>query len=94
MFADAQGKTPIEKPVVIAAKGHSFKDGKCTVCSATDPDYTGNNPATGVESGLLFAAALMIGVGALGRRRKKSAVSKPNSKKRRQVFSSAFFYFW
>lgn len=66
MFADAQGKTPIEKPVVIAAKGHSFKDGKCTVCSATDPDYTGNNPATGVESGLLFAAALMIGVGALG----------------------------
>ena len=66
MFADAREKRRLKNLVVIAAKGHSFKDGKCTVCSATDPDYTGNNPATGVESGLLFAAALMIGVGALG----------------------------
>lgn len=63
MFADAEGKTPIEKPVVIAAKGHSFKDGKCTVCSAVDPDYVASNPATGRDAPLVLVLALMTGAG-------------------------------
>lgn len=63
MFADAEGKTPIEKPVVIAAKGHSFKDGKCTVCSAADPDYVASNPETGRDAPLVAVLVLMTGAG-------------------------------
>lgn len=44
------------KNVDTAAKGHDYKDGKCTVCEAADPDYTkednsGEGNATEEKSG-------------------------------------------
>lgn len=39
-FSDAEGNTEIKlDDTVIAAKGHNYEDGKCTVCGAEDPDY-------------------------------------------------------
>ena len=72
------GKT-IEEGTVIAKTAHAFKDGKCTVCGAADPDYVpagttdtdkGNSggPGTGDDSDMtLWLALLMASIaGALG----------------------------
>ena len=72
------GKT-IEEGTVIARIAHTFKDGKCTVCGAADPDYVpagttdtdkGNSggPGTGDDSDMtLWLALLMASIaGALG----------------------------
>ena len=72
------GKT-IEEGTVIAKTAHVFKDGKCTVCGAADPDYVpagttdtdkGNSggPGTGDDSDMtLWLALLMASIaGALG----------------------------
>ena len=48
-FSDAGSKTEITlADTVIKATGHSYTDGKCTVCGATDPNYT---PADSTGSG-------------------------------------------
>ena len=69
----------IEEGTVIAKTAHAFKDGKCTVCGAADPDYVpagttdtdkGNSggPGTGDDSDMtLWLALLMASIaGALG----------------------------
>lgn len=39
-FSNAEGKTEIKlDDTVIAAKGHSYENGVCTVCGVKDPDY-------------------------------------------------------
>ena len=44
-FSNAEGKTEIKlDDTVIAAKGHSYANGKCTVCGAEDPDYEAPAP--------------------------------------------------
>ena len=69
------GKT-IEKGTVIAKTAHAFKDGKCTVCGAADPDYVpaendkGDTdiPKTGNDSNMAIWLMLLIasGAGAFG----------------------------
>ena len=34
----------VKKGEVIPATGHDYKDGKCTVCGAADPDYRPEQP--------------------------------------------------
>ena len=59
---------------VIPAKGHDYKDGKCTVCGAEDPNYQPEQPTqpenpgvrTGDESYVVpWSAALLLGGAAL-----------------------------
>lgn len=39
-FSDAEGETEITlEDTIIAAKGHHFENGECTVCGEKDPDY-------------------------------------------------------
>lgn len=52
-FSDAEGKTEISlADTVIPTTSHNYKDGKCTVCGAVDPNYqeptnpTKDEPAT------------------------------------------------
>ena len=69
------GKT-IEEGTVIAKTAHAFKDGKCTVCGAADPDYVpaendkGDTdiPKTGNDSNMAIWLMLLIasGAGAFG----------------------------
>ena len=63
----------VKKGEVIPATGHDYKDGKCTNCGGTDPNYKPEQPGvkTGDESHLalylaaasvsLLAAALWLG---------------------------------
>ena len=37
LFSDEAGTAAIEKPVEISATGHTWKDGKCTVCGEKQP---------------------------------------------------------
>lgn len=53
IFSDAEGKTEISlADTVIPTTSHNYKDGKCTVCGAVDPNYqeptnpTKDEPAT------------------------------------------------
>lgn len=40
IFSDAEGKTEISlADTVIPTISHNYKDGKCTVCGAVDPNY-------------------------------------------------------
>lgn len=63
----------VEAGQTIAKTAHAFKDGKCTVCGAADPDYVpatpddpdDENPQTGDSSNLALWFTLM-GVGAAG----------------------------
>ena len=69
------GKT-IEEGTVIAKTAHVFKDGKCTVCGAADPDYVPEEndkgdtdiPKTGNDSNMAIWLMLLIasGAGAFG----------------------------
>ena len=34
----------VKKGEIIPAMGHDYKDGKCTVCGAADPDYRPEQP--------------------------------------------------
>ena len=44
-FRDAEGKTEITlADTVIKATGHSYKDGKCSICGASDPNYKPASP--------------------------------------------------
>lgn len=46
---------------VIPATGHSYQDGKCTVCGAADPTYKpDNNPQTGDNNNLALWFALLF----------------------------------
>ena len=64
----------------IPATGHSFKDGKCTVCGAADPDYKPAQPGvkTGDESNttlwvvMMASAALLAAAVVVLPRRKRS----------------------
>ena len=65
----------VKKGEVIKATGHQYKDGKCTVCGATDPNY---KPAvkTGDESNtalwvLVMASAAMLAAAVVVLPRKK-----------------------
>ena len=63
-FSDENGTTPITlEGTVIPAAGHSFEDGKCTVCGATEGDA--GVPQTGDTSrpGLWLALLLIAGSG-------------------------------
>ena len=67
----------VKKGETIPAAGHDYKDGKCTVCGETDPNYKPAEPENpGVKTGdeahtalwlaaasvsLLAAAALLLG---------------------------------
>ena len=77
------GQTGVETGEVIPAAGHSYKDGKCTVCGAADPNAnsggnTGNNgtdspntadeAAMGLWLSLMTVAALAGAVLVLGKR--------------------------
>ena len=69
---------------VIPAAGHDYKDGKCTVCGETDPNYKPDQPTqpgvkTGDESNttmwiivLICAAALAVVLVVLSRKRRNS----------------------
>lgn len=56
----------VEQGKAIAKIAHTYKDGKCTVCGATDPDYKPEEnkpsdiPQTGDTSNLWFFALLMV----------------------------------
>ena len=65
----------VKKGEVIKATGHQYKDGKCTVCGAADPNY---KPAvkTGDESNtalwvLVMASAAMLAAAVVVLPRKK-----------------------
>ena len=77
------GQTGVETGEVIPAAGHSYKDGKCTVCGAADPNAnsggnTGNHgtgkpntadeAAMGLWLSLMTVAALAGAVLVLGKR--------------------------
>ena len=72
---------------VIPAAGHDYKDGKCTVCGETDPNYKPNQPTQpenpGVKTGddsnttmwvivLICAAALAVVLVVLSRKKRNS----------------------
>ena len=69
---------------VIPAAGHDYKDGKCTVCGETDPNYKPDQPTQpGVKTGddsnttmwvivLICAAALAVVLVVLSRKRRNS----------------------
>ena len=69
---------------VIPAAGHDYKDGKCTVCGETDPNYKPDQPTqpgvkTGDESNttmwiivLICAAALAVVLVVLSRKKRNS----------------------
>jgi LPXTG-motif cell wall-anchored protein len=55
----------LEKGKPIAKIAHTYKDGKCTVCGAADPDYKPNegspdSPQTGDTSNIAWWFALMV----------------------------------
>ena len=60
----------VKKGEVIKATGHQYKDGKCTVCGAADPNYkpsvkTGDESNTALwvlvmASAALLAAAVVV----------------------------------
>ena len=64
-FSDAEGKNEISlAQTVIDAKGHSYKDGKCTVCGTIDSDFkavilSGANGTwqKGSKDGLFFTSS-------------------------------------
>ena len=64
---------------VIAKKPHDFKDGKCTVCSAEDPDYkpedSGDEKPSGgckssVSGGIITLGGVLAAAFVIGKRRK------------------------
>ena len=69
---------------VIPAAGHDYKDGKCTVCGETDPNYKPDQPSQpGVKTGddsnttmwvivLICAAALAVVLVVLSRKKRNS----------------------
>ena len=74
LFSDAEGKTEItQEQTAVAAKGHDYKDGVCTVCGAEDPAYVapgGEEPGGGCSGAAgiaasLAAAAVLTGTAAL-----------------------------
>ena len=74
LFSDAEGKTEItQEQTVVAAKGHDYEDGVCTVCGAEDPAYVapgGEEPGGGCSGAAgiaasLAAAAVLTGTAAL-----------------------------
>ena len=59
----------LKKQETIPAKGHSFKDGKCTVCGEKDPNYKpadSGKPNTGDNSMTVLYAVLLIVCGCGG----------------------------
>lgn len=69
IFSDENATTEIQlADTVIKAKGHSYENGKCTVCGATDPDYKDtNSPQTGDSSNILLLVSLLfVSGGVLG----------------------------
>ena len=69
---------------VIPASGHDYKDGKCTVCGETDPNYKPDQPTQpGVKTGddsnttmwiivLVCAAALAVVLVIVSRKKRNS----------------------
>lgn len=69
IFDDENATTEIQlADTVIKANGHSYENGKCTVCGATDPDYKDtNSPQTGDSSNILLLVSLLfVSGGVLG----------------------------
>ena len=64
IFSDSEGKTEIDiESAVIPATGHSYENGKCTVCGTIDPDFkpviiSGANSTwqKGTKDGLSFTS--------------------------------------
>lgn len=65
----------VEKGKVTAKTAHNFKDGKCTVCKAADPDYVSveptasdkgntNSPQTGDSANIVLWLVVMLAAGA------------------------------
>ncbi len=55
----------VKQGEIIPAMGHDYKDGKCTVCGAADPDYRPEQPENpGVKTGdsgvLLYMGLMMV----------------------------------
>ena len=55
-------KRQVKKGEVIPATGHDYKDGKCTHCGGTDPNYKPEQPGvkTGDESHLALYLACLL----------------------------------
>ena len=54
--SDSKGEMEIdEASMVLKAKGHTFEEGKCTVCGAEDPDFV---PETGLTGGEIAAIVI------------------------------------
>lgn len=56
----------VERGKAIPKLAHSYKDGKCVVCGAADPDYKSdtNSPQTGDNSNMMLWLALLFTAGA------------------------------
>ena len=62
----------VEAGKTVAKTAHAFKDGKCTVCGASDPDYVpatpeqpdSDSPQTGDDSNMVLWLVLMLTAGA------------------------------
>ena len=76
--SDDKGEMEIdESSMVLKAKGHTFEDGKCTVCGAEDPDYvvpeeglTGGQIAAIVVAAVVVAAGVVVAVVLVVRKKK------------------------
>ena len=67
----------IKKGEVIKATGHQYKDGKCTVCGAADPNYkpgvkTGDESNTALWIVMMASAALLAAAVVVLPRRKRT----------------------
>ena len=76
--SDDKGEMEIdESSMVLKAKGHTFENGKCTVCGAEDPDYvvpeeglTGGQIAAIVVAAVVVAAGVVVAVVLVVRKKK------------------------
>ena len=67
----------VKKGEVIKATGHQYKDGKCTVCGAADPNYkpgvkTGDESNTALWIVMMASAALLAAAVVVLPRRKRT----------------------
>ena len=56
----------VVKGIATEKLAHSYKDGKCTVCGAVDPNYDAETPKTGDDMNLLlFIVLLLVSIGGI-----------------------------